>query len=49
MRYASRDAFLNAFALNPQADEAIVYKEAGVENTLVYATEVESEALPATI
>jgi len=26
VRYASRDAFLNAFALNPQADEALAYK-----------------------
>ncbi len=47
VRYASRDAFLNAFALNPQADEALVYKEAGVENTLVYASEVPGTVLPA--
>jgi uncharacterized protein (DUF1330 family) len=47
VRYASRDAFLNAFPLNPQADEALVYKEAGVENTLVYASEVPGTVLPA--
>jgi uncharacterized protein (DUF1330 family) len=47
VRYASRDAFLNAFLLNPQADEALVYKEAGVENTLVYASEVPGTVLPA--
>ncbi len=47
MRYASRDAFLNVFALNPQADEATVYKKAGVENTLVYASEVPGTVLPA--
>lgn len=46
-RYASRDAFLNAFALNPSAPEALVYKEAGVENTLVYASEVPDTVLPA--
>lgn len=47
VRYASRDAFLNAFALNPTADEALVYKAAGVENTLVYASEVPGTVLPA--
>ncbi len=47
VRYASRDAFLNAFPLNPQADEALVYKQAGVENTLVYASEVPGTVLPA--
>lgn len=46
-RYASRDAFLNAFALNPSADESLVYKDAGVENTLVYASEVPGTVLPA--
>ena len=39
VRYASRDAFLNIFALNPAAGDALLHKEAGVENTLVYATE----------
>ena len=47
VRYASRDAFLNAFLLNPQADEALIFKEAGVENTLVYASEVPGTVLPA--
>lgn len=47
VRYASRDAFLNAFSLNPQADEALIFKEAGVENTLVYASEVPGTVLPA--
>ncbi|MDG2412356.1 MAG: DUF1330 domain-containing protein [Halioglobus sp.] len=47
VRYASRDAFLNAFPLNPQADEALIFKEAGVENTLVYASEVPGTVLPA--
>ena len=47
VRYASRDAFLNAFALNPLTGEALKYKEAGVENTLVYASEVPGTALPA--
>jgi uncharacterized protein (DUF1330 family) len=46
VRYASRDAFLNAFPLNPHASDALIHKEAGVENTLVYATEVESEVVP---
>ncbi|MEP5570049.1 MAG: DUF1330 domain-containing protein [Halioglobus sp.] len=49
VRYASRDAFLNAFSLNPQAEEALVYKEAGVENTLVYASEVPGTVLPAPV
>lgn len=39
VRYASRDAFLNIFALNPQAGEALQHKEAGVEETLVYVSE----------
>lgn len=47
VRYASRDAFLRAFALNPLAGEALVYKRAGVENTLVYASEVPGTVLPA--
>ena len=47
VRYASRDAFLNAFALNPRAGEAVVYKEAGVENTLVYASEVPGTVIAA--
>lgn len=47
VRYASRDAFLNAFPLNPQADEALVFKQAGVENTLVYASEVPGTVLAA--
>jgi len=38
-RYASRDAFLNAFTLNPDADGVLVHKSAGVENTLVWVTE----------
>jgi uncharacterized protein (DUF1330 family) len=46
-RYASRDAFLNAFPLNPAAPEALAFKEAGVENTLVYASEVPGTRLPA--
>ncbi len=46
-RYASRDAFLNAFPLNPEASDALVYKEAGVENTLVYASEVPGTVVPA--
>ena len=39
VRYASRDAFLNAFMLNPDSGAALEHKEAGVEETLVYATE----------
>ncbi|WP_444956986.1 hypothetical protein [Microbulbifer sp. ZKSA002] len=39
VRYASRDAFLNAF-LNPAAREALEHKEAGLENTFVYVTEL---------
>jgi hypothetical protein len=38
-RYASRDAFLRIFPLNPEADAAISHKAAGVENTIVMATE----------
>jgi hypothetical protein len=45
VRYASRDAFLNIFPLNPLAGEALVHKEAGVENTLVYVSE-RSHATP---
>jgi hypothetical protein len=46
VRYASRDAFLNSFPLNPHASAAVEHKEAGVENTLVYVSEVASENLP---
>jgi uncharacterized protein (DUF1330 family) len=46
-RYASRDAFLNAFVLNPSVDEGLEYKWAGVENTLVYPSEVPGTVLPA--
>ena len=46
VRYASRDAFLNIFPLNPHASDALEHKEAGVENTLVYASESISESVP---
>ncbi len=39
VRYASRDAFLTIFPLNPTAGNALIHKDAGVEETLVYATE----------
>lgn len=39
VRYASRDAFLNAFPLNPMSQQALIHKDAGLENTLVYVTE----------
>lgn len=39
VRYASRDAFLNVFNLNPDANAALEHKDAGVEETLVYVTE----------
>lgn len=38
-RYASRDAFLRIFPLNPPSNEVLVHKSAGVENTIVLATE----------
>jgi uncharacterized protein (DUF1330 family) len=38
-RYASRDAFLTVFPLNPLIDAAIEHKLAGVQNTIVLATE----------
>jgi len=38
-RYASRDAFLTIFPLNPVIDAAIEHKRAGVQNTIVLATE----------
>ena len=38
-RYASRDAFLRIFPLNPLSGESIRHKEAAVENTIVLATE----------
>jgi uncharacterized protein (DUF1330 family) len=41
VRYASRDAFLNSFALNPGSPEALKHKAAAVENTLVYVSESE--------
>ena len=44
-RYASRDAFLNIFALNPSLEDVIVHKEAGVENTRVYFTEREDRTV----
>lgn len=46
VRYASRDAFLNIFPLNPRADEALEHKKAGVENTLVYVSEPSDSAQP---
>lgn len=46
VRYASRDALLTIFALNPASSEFVIHKEAGVEETLVWATSVESEQLP---
>lgn len=45
VRYASRDAFLNIFPLNPQGEEALVHKEASVAKTLVYVSE-ERHATP---
>lgn len=39
VRYASRDAFLNIFALNPAIGDALIHKDAGVENALVYMSE----------
>ena len=47
VRYASRDAFINAFVTNPQTQEFLEYKEAGVENTLVFATEVPGTVIAA--
>jgi hypothetical protein len=49
VRYSSRDAFLNAFPLNPNANDALIHKEAGVEKTLVYASSVPDESLPTPI
>jgi hypothetical protein len=46
VRYSSRDGFLNAFPLNPNSGDALIHKEAGVENTLVYASSVLDESLP---
>lgn len=46
VRYASRDAFLNIFPLNPRSGENLIHKEAGVANTLVYPSSVASETLP---
>ncbi len=49
VRYASRDAFLNIFALNPESPDALAHKNAGIENTNVYATEVPSEIIAAPV
>jgi hypothetical protein len=46
VRYASRDAFLNIFPLNPNAGDALVHKDAGVESTLVYASERRHRTAP---
>ena len=43
VRYASRDAFLNIFTLNPDVSDAVVHKDAAVENTQVYITDMENE------
>jgi hypothetical protein len=45
VRYASRDAFLNIFPLNPASPAALAHKNAGIANTQVYATEVASEVI----
>ncbi|MEM9255185.1 MAG: DUF1330 domain-containing protein [Pseudomonadota bacterium] len=47
VRYASRDAFLNAFVFNPGAGDKLIFKDAGVENTQVFATQVPGTAIPA--
>ncbi|MEH6569700.1 MAG: hypothetical protein V7709_11520 [Halioglobus sp.] len=46
VRYASRDAFLRIFALNPDADDTVIHKEAGVENTLVNVSEMAESMKP---
>lgn len=46
VRYASRDAFLRAFPLNPALADTIIHKEAGVSETLVYPSSISSETLP---
>ena len=46
VRYASRDAFLRIFPLNPDAGDSVIHKEASVENTLVYVSEERHFAPP---
>jgi uncharacterized protein (DUF1330 family) len=46
VRYASRDAFLNIFALNPDVADATQHKDAAVEETLVYVSERRYDTSP---
>lgn len=46
VRYASRDAFLRIFPLNPGSSENLIHKEASVSQTLVYPSSAANETLP---
>ncbi|MFK7978319.1 MAG: hypothetical protein AB8C02_19450 [Halioglobus sp.] len=46
VRYASRDAFLRIFPLNPRVSENVIHKEASVAQTIVYPSAIADESLP---